>query len=264
MEIKEMEEMPNKYESYAVKINYVNGDTEEVSYEGINTTSHKEMINLYNDVKTTYNDITVRTIDFIGKTKDGTLKIFFTKEINTNKENQLRANTVDLSNNIRNSLAILKQKMLSHKATIPAIDKKLDVINHRLELLDDKVINEEEKLREKTALVNEIIKLRRDRRWHKNELMLINRLIEQDINGMELNLTHLINIFGVVEHDTSDYKYLDWDTASSLLIYEEIPYINDEDGREKKNTLKNKGYSNVIINKFDKLVIGYNNSKAVV
>ncbi len=81
-------EYKRKYESYSIKITYLNGDTEDINYKGINTSSYKDMLKLYKDVKEEYKNESV-TINFVGKTENGELRILFQKEI-INKDTELK------------------------------------------------------------------------------------------------------------------------------------------------------------------------------
>jgi hypothetical protein len=84
--------MSSKYRRYKIIVNYLNGNKEEIEYinnKPVDTSSYKEMMKVYKEVKEQYISMCT-SIDFIGITEDEQLNIMYSKknkQDNDNSEN---------------------------------------------------------------------------------------------------------------------------------------------------------------------------------
>lgn len=127
--------MCRKYENYKIKITYLNGDTEELNYKGINTNSYKEMLKLYKDVKEQHKEESV-VIDFLGITNTGELGILFTKEVKGKDyldKQELEMTEEEILKDIQRKMKLLKEKSILTDKLINIENKKQDCILHTIQ-----------------------------------------------------------------------------------------------------------------------------------
>lgn len=250
--------MGKKYEKYKITVKYINGDIEDINLMGINTSDYSKMLQVYHRIKDTYAD-KVKTINFIGIGQDGSINVMFTKEIKPTGREELRQDVNDIMNNISNQLLLIKDKYFYHTEMIQALDKKEDLKNHELEDFHTIIFkNEEEKIRTKLKWFDDIENIRLERRWHKDQLFLINKLSENKIGGERLNFTHISNVFKV-KFIKPTMKPLNMKVAEELKLYKEEP-IKDKDKQIEK--LK-KSYEKIIIDPVENKLICYNKAKVI-
>jgi hypothetical protein len=104
----------------------------------------------------------------------------------------------------------------------------------------------------------ELEEIRIERRWHKDQLFIINKLQENRIGTEELNFTHLSNIFKL-KIKKPEIKPLNMKIAEELKIYKEEPIKDKEKQMEK---LK-KNFERVIVDPVENKFICYNKAKAI-
>lgn len=129
-----------KYTSYKVNVEFLNGDKEEINFQGINTISYREMLEVYKSTKEDYKNISCK-IKFEGISDSGELNIIFSKTINKTKEFEIVENERKLDDT---KVEVLieelqdiaeklnkKRKMLSIKEVIA--NKNIEVELHHIE-----------------------------------------------------------------------------------------------------------------------------------
>jgi len=250
--------MAKKYEKYKITVQYLNGDIEDVNLMGINTSSHSKMLAVYHRIKNTYSE-KVNKIDFVGVGQDGSIKIMFTKEIKPKGREDLRQDINDIMINIANQMQLIKDKNFYHFGLIEGLSKKQDVKLHELEGLEQiKFKTQEDEDKEILRIGKELKKIRVERRWHKNQLLIISKLQENKIGNENVNFTHLSNIFKT-KYTKAQIRPLNMKLAEDLKIYKE-EIIKDKDRQIEK--LK-KNYNKVIIDEVENKIICYNKAKVV-
>ena len=115
---------------------------------------------------------------------------------------------------------------------------------------------DKDKLRLKIA--KEIEEIRLDRRWHKDQLAMINKLAECKIGNEVLNFTHISNVFKIKCHKP-EMKPLNMKIAEELKLYKE-EVIKDKDKQIEKLM---KSYEKVIVDPVENKIICYNKAKAI-
>jgi hypothetical protein len=250
--------MAKKYEKYLIVVEYLNNTKETVNLMGINTKSFSKMLEVYHRIKSTYADKT-KTIDFVGQGSDGSMKVMWTKEIKPQGREELRQDANDIANDISKKIQILKDKWFYHNDLINGLTKKEDVKLHELEGIKKiKFISEEEKNKIRLKIAIELENIRNERRWHKDQLFIINKLQENKMGDKEINFTHLSNIFKITINKPQ-MKPINMKIAEELKIYKEEP-IKDKDKQIEK--LK-KNYDRIIIDPVENKFICYNKAKVI-
>lgn len=156
--------MSRKYEKYLIKVTFLDNSIENIQYEGINTSSYKEMLKLYNDIKSEYTN-KAKQIDFIGISKDGQLKIMFTKPIVSKKPT--------LVDELKDVLQRIEDRKTQLSDINSILDKEINSTNHDIEDIPYKCIgySKEDLNNYKIELVDKILKASIDRRDAKIEYM---------------------------------------------------------------------------------------------
>lgn len=251
--------MARKYEKYKITVKYLNGDTEDINLSGINTSNYSKMLEVYHRIKSTYAD-KVKTIDFVGVGQDGNMNIMFTKEIKPQGREDLKQDIKDIMNNISKQIQLVKDKNFHHHNLIDALNKKEDVKLHELESLEKIIFKSDiEKDKEILRIGKELAEIRLERRWHKDQFAMIQKLQSNKVGNEEINFTHLSNVFKSKDNNKNQIKPLNMKVAEELKIYKE-EVIKDKDKQMEK--LK-KSYERVVVDEVDNKLIAYNKAKAI-
>jgi hypothetical protein len=237
--------MAKKYSSYNVKITYTNGDTEDITLKGINTSDYKEMIKVYNDVKEDHkNDSCI--IDFVGVNDSGELGILFTKEINTKTTDvdKIKMKTKDIVSNIEDLLKILKLKKEYHRKSQGLCDKEEDKLLHDIQFYKGDDLG-------KIKLFDKIQELRLERMDEKNELRFLSLFPSLDdtlkgIYEMTKKIDKIESGVGYSEETIKDYD-----------IIREVTYKNDKERISLMSQLKPK-YEKTVVDEANKKITFYN------
>lgn len=246
--------MARKFQNYKLKINYPNGDTEDVNFKGINTSNYKDMLNLYKEVKEQYKDVCC-TIDFIGESENGDLGILFTKciEIKEDQNSDMMRNTFDIASEIRYLLKLLNKKEKYHNHVLPALNKKQDVMLHQMENINKYKGTKNEILIKKVQLVDEVYSIRSSRRFHKNELKYIKMIKDK----VEIN--SLLEKFNINRIKTShDFVETEKD-MDRRRVMKEVRYKSDKERLNLMKQLEYK-YSKIVNDAVGRKLICYNNA----
>lgn len=263
-------EYKRKYQEYSIKITYLNGDTEDINYKGINTSSYKDMLNIYKDVKEEYKNESV-IIDFIGKTENGELGILFQKKI-INKDAELKeyaekvVNTEieDIIKDIYNSFKLLNDKRKFTYEQIGIYNKKQDVLLHKIESFENDLGDEL-----KISIFDSLKELRECRRKLKNDInkcvafngMLCScKEIEDKLTTEKMEEILQKSIESINKINNKQYEYLSDEKAEELKIVKRVSYKNFKDRVKKINQLQ-KEYQKVYYDNSKMEIICYNKAK---
>ncbi|MBD5589107.1 hypothetical protein [Clostridium botulinum] len=265
-------EYKKKYQEYSIKITYLNGDTEDISYKGINTSNWNDMLKLYRDIKEKYLDESV-VIYFIGKTLDGQFKIIWHKEI-INKDAELKeeaeeiANTSvqEVLNQIINNFNVLKEKRRIAIKNRDSYTKETDI---RLHIMEDKLrSNDYVSPEEKIAMYDRIAKERVIRRQAKNDKYKIDNLYNSfnQIGAKEnLCVNDIIEILetniNIMDKIDSKKYNLTESKAEELKIMKKVTYRNFKDRINKTKQLE-KEFDKVYYDNSKMEITCYNKAKA--
>lgn len=178
-----------KYEKYQIEVVYLNGDKETLKLAGINTNSYTKMIEVYKNVKEKYSD-EAKEIKFLGVTKDDQLEILFTKEFKNKINTYLDKDFIDIAHEVAEKFNLLSKKLTHDEKMMSAMDKKIDVILHRLRLFKG---NNEKKI----ELFNLLQELEIKRTYYKNQHLLEKEFLDKYKN-VDMNFIHIRNIFKVL------------------------------------------------------------------
>jgi len=172
----------NKYNSYMVKIMYLNGDTEVIDYKEKDARSYKQVLNLYKETKENYLDTdTCATIQFCGKIDNNTkLEIMFEKEIITEDkfikeegERIAELTAYQALQNLNKAIADIEKVKARSNNGLSTFDKAQDVLLHSIENGMKNVT-----MLEKIEIYDKLKKLRNDRRINKDTHTLIEHFQE--------------------------------------------------------------------------------------
>lgn len=256
-----------KYQSYSIKITYLNGDTEDINYKGINTSNYKDMLKLYKDVKEQYKKESV-TINFLGKTADGQLNIMFQKKIvNKDAENKEYAEKVinteveDIFQQIINNIKILNDKFKNSKNYQGILDKEINIKIHDIQNVGKNVADSF-----KIKIYDEISDLENKRRFIKNNFQTIHSL-KQKLQTKGLSLEKIQNMFqsklnSIEKNKNKDYEILTDEKTEELKIMKKASYKNFKDRVNKIKELS-KDYDKVYYDNSKMEIICYNKAKIV-
>jgi hypothetical protein len=250
--------MVKKYQKYKINVQYLNGDTEDINLAGINTSSYSKMLEVYHRIKNTYAD-KVKIINFIGIDQDGKMHIKFTKEIKHQGRDELKKDINEIMDSISKELLLIKEKNFYHHGLIDALNKKEDLKLHELESLNENnYMTKADEDKEILRIGKELKNIRLERRWHKEQFLIISRLGESKIGNENLNFTHLSNIFKN-RYNKVEIKPLNMKLAEELNLYKE-EIIKDKDKQIEK--LK-KRFEKIIVDEADNRLICYNKAKVI-
>lgn len=242
--------MARIYESYKLTITDDNGTRDVRMNKTVDNTKYKTMIGFYNECKKRNkdNDCEIR---FVGVTAEGNENTMFSKIYckEENHDKELLMSTDEIVGEIKHLLGLLERKKDYHHNMESVLDKRQDVLLHNIEecaRLQDK---------EKLVLINNLEKLRKDRRFNKNESSKI-RVVDKIVNINEVSeLFEKINI----PINETEYKFLDEKELAEKEILEEIKFSSDKDRIHKMSQIQGK-YDKVFVDHANKVIIAYNKS----
>lgn len=247
-----------KYENYKIIVTYDNGDKEEINYKGINTSSYKDMLNLYNEVKEKYSDRCV-VIDFVGVGENGNLSVFWTKKIdNKIEEESIESKTsIELIESMKSILETLRKKETNMRDKLGVVNKEQDIQLHKIENFNKNTfVNESDVILEKIRIFDELERIRHERRQVKNEEVLFKDLLGR------FNVKELIEkTGGVICHynklinKNNNVEYFSDEKLEELEIIKKVKYRTERERISLITQLKPK-YDKVYYEKGE--VICYN------
>jgi len=265
-------EYKRKYQEYLITITYLNGDRETVSYKGINTSSYKDMLNLYKDVKEEYKKESV-TIDFIGKTDKGELGILFQKKIVTEDaelkeyaEKVVNTEIEDIIKDIYNSFKLLNDKRKYSNEQINICNKKQDILLHKIEHFNNELGNEI-----KISIFDNIQAIRIQRRKLKEDLENLT-----NFNGMLCHYKNKVNkrltteqtekilmtaLESIQKIDNKEYTFLTDEKVEELKIMKEVRYKKQTERVKLMQQLK-KEFDKIYCDESQMKIVCYNKARA--
>ncbi|HDK7314211.1 TPA: hypothetical protein PTV97_003347 [Clostridium botulinum] len=269
--MKMCKEYKRKYQEYSIKITYLNGDTEDINYKGINTSNYNDMLNLYRDIKEKYQDESV-IINFLGKTDKGELGILFQKKI-INKDAELKeyaekvVNTEieDIIKDIYNSFKLLNDKRKYSNEQINICNKKQDILLHKIEHFNNELGNEI-----KISIFDNIQAIRIQRRKLKEDLENLT-----NFNGMLCHYENKVNkrltteqvekiltkaLESIQKINNKQYDFLTDEKVEELKIMKEVRYKKQTERVKLMQQLK-KEFDKIYCDESKMKIICYNKAK---
>jgi hypothetical protein len=187
------------------------------------------------------------------------MHIKFTKEIKHQGRDELKKDINEIMDSISKELLLIKEKNFYHHGLIDALNKKEDLKLHELESLNENnYMTKADEDKEILRIGKELKNIRLERRWHKEQFLIISRLGESKIGNENLNFTHLSNIFKN-RYNKVEIKPLNMKLAEELNLYKE-EIIKDKDKQIEK--LK-KRFEKIIVDEADNRLICYNKAKVI-
>lgn len=255
--------MATKYSRYLIQITYMNGNKETIEYfnnKHVNTSSYKEMMEVYKNIKEEYSNKSV-LIDFVGQTEDEQLSILFTKKIKQEKlEDKTTFELVEDLNNIVNTLKVKAQQA---KDIYCLVEKEKSVYEHKsIEFIDVIEISEKEKARRFDEFRSILLR----RREAKNELSNV-QSIKVELDLIHNNTKKIFNrTFGYIEKITKTTECSINNTIPSELdkqCIREYPYRTEKERLSLIRQLNHK-YDRIIAIPEEKILKCYNKSKRII
>lgn len=243
------------YKSYKIKVISDDGEKYIDFNKNIDTTSYNTVIKYYHMTKYKYQNKDC-TVEMVGVYEDGTIGsvIFsktFSKEVVEDKE--ILKSTDEIVSDIKSLLELLDRKNEYHNSMRSAFDKKQDVLLHKVETLSSINPNEVNIVDEKLKIIDELEKVRVNRRINKNEARKLQYL------HSKINLQEIINKFAQIKIpiDIKEYEYVSGDIEEQMM--KEIKYSND---KQRINIMKqiNGKYKKIVNDETRKVLMCYNNS----
>lgn len=243
------------YGSYKIKLTNDNEEKYIKVNKNIDETSYKVMLEYYHMTKYKYQNEDC-TVEMIGVYEDETIGsvIFsktFSKEVVEDKE--ILKSTDEIVSDIKSLLELLDRKNEYHNSMRSAFDKKQDVLLHKVETLSSINPNEVNIVDEKLKIIDELEKVRVNRRINKNEARKLQYL------HSKINLQEIINKFAQIKIpiDIKEYEYVSGDIEEQMM--KEIKYSND---KQRINIMKqiNGKYKKIVNDETRKVLMCYNNS----
>jgi hypothetical protein len=256
--------MCRKYSKFNITITYLNGDTENIQHEDYNSTSYKDMLELYKMTKEHYKDECV-TIDFIGVTDTGSTTILFTKNIINDKELKIKEeaklvddmNVEELVHKLGDITKLLKKKYEKSFSQRDIANKQLDNILHQIESIDRIDYNIE--INEKD-MINEIHNIRVNRRQAKNNIeilqLLDNKHFLQQIDGKVMMAKQKVQ---QLKNEYDKVEFLDKEKIVEKKIMKEVPYRSFKERIQLMKQLS-KDFNKICYDDAKMIIICYNNA----
>lgn len=244
--------MARKYQKYAIRVEYLNGDQENINLMGIRTDNYNKMLSVYHGIKERYAD-KVKTIDFCGVCEDGTMGVMWKKEIKQETgRTELNEDVVTVCNRIANDLRLVKEKYFHHSSMLSVLDKKEDIILHEIET-SKKLGN-----LKKIELYDRLGEVRKARRFHKEQLKIIKELQGNTYSSNNINMTHLSNVFSL-KSGSSEYEFNMKIADKQNQYHEEI--LKNKELQEAK---LRKRFENVYTDEANRVIYAYNKCKKAI
>jgi len=246
----------NKYSSYLVKTEYLNGDTEVIDYNEKDSRSYKQILDLYKETKKAYADeSTCVKVNFCGITEDKNINILFTKEITNEEDLKIKENAdavketsvSDITNNMIKLLDMMLEKHDKLNENLNVLNKKQDVELHKIEMIKHPTDAY------KMELYNNIASIRKDRRTTKNELTLLGVCNIKDIKNQILRTKKAENTMIKTENKIINNGLEDY------VFVKEIKYRSSKELAKLMIELNEK-YDKVYEDQSDMSISCYNNN----
>ena len=156
-----------KYQSYKIKITYNNGDIEDINFKGANSSSYKEMLEVYKGIKEEHKDDSC-IIDFLGENEEKEVGVLFTKEFNLKvSSEELDTKAIDIGEEVVRLLKLLMDKKEYHTPIVSSEEKGEDFLLHKLQHIVK--YNIETTSEERDKILYDIGNTRIKREFHKTE-----------------------------------------------------------------------------------------------
>ncbi|MBN3352018.1 hypothetical protein CF086_17120 [Clostridium botulinum] len=229
------------------------------------------MLKLYKDVKEEYKNESV-TINFVGKTENGELRILFQKEI-INKDTELKeyakkvvnTNTEDIIKNIYSSFKMLNDKRKYNNEQISICDKEQDILLHKIEHFKNELGDEL-----KISIFNKIQEIRIQRRKFKEDLDKCGKTngklcnyINQKNGGLTTekfeNLLEQI-LQSIINGNNKQYEFLTDEKVEEFKIMKKVRYKDFKDRIRLTKELQ-KEYDKVYYDNSKMEITCYNKAK---
>lgn len=244
------------YNSYQVKVEYLNGDSEVINYKEKNSKSYKQVLELYKETREFYSkENTCVKINFCGITESNNINIIFTKEILNAEDLEIKQkadefkekSVADITHNMIELLDMLIEKDKKLNESLNVLNKKQDVELHKIEAV--KHPTDAYKLEVFDAMAS----IRNDRRFIKNELTLLGNLKINDIKNQLLREKKAEKTIEKTENKIID------NGLENYVFVKEIKYRNYKELPNLVEQLKSK-YDKVSWSESDMIIYCYNNN----
>ena len=233
-----------KFAYYKVIIEYQDGKKRDITED----TDYKNMLKNYRDIKKAYSNKKCK-LSFIGIKNNNESEILWEK--NTLKEDVPTLEVIE--KNIKSISDMIYSIDYNTKGTTDALNKKQDIILHKIECVEASDLTGENLENEKLKLMDELIKVREERR----EIKYLDTL-KNDIQGMTDRIDNIQEkILKIQKTKQNFHSYNKINNTKSQQL-QELKYRNDEQKNNIYNLFETM-FAKVVIDELNKKVIGYNN-----
>ena len=243
------------YKSYKIRVTNDDGEKYVKLNGNIDTSSYRAMLEYYHMTKYKYQEEDC-TVEMLGVYEDDTIgSVIFRKTFyqETIEDKEVLKSTDDIVEEIKSLLELIDRKNEYHNNMRSAFDKKQDVLLHKVETLKSLNPNKVNIIDEKLKIIDELEKVRIDRRINKKEANKLKYLHNK------IDLQEVINKFAQIKIpiDTKEYKYVSGNLEEHMM--KEIKYDND---KQRINIMKqiNGKYKKIVNDEVRKVLMCYNNA----
>ncbi len=217
-----------KYENYELMITFLNGDTEKIKLNGVNTNNYKEVLEVYKNIKEQYQDQSV-TISFTGISSNGEIGILFTKKIVSKETKQKEyadkvANTSvdDMLGNLKDDIKLIIDKYNRRCEQYSILDKSENIQLHKIESFNEiKWDSKEAETLEKIKIFDTIQEITRKRRVVKRDIAAIQKI------KTIIKLDEVYKSLDKIKtNNDKKYTYLSDEKVEEFKIMKEVTYKN--------------------------------------
>jgi hypothetical protein len=253
--------MTSKYQRYMIQVNYLNGNKENIEYinnKPVNTSSYKEMMKIYKEVKEQYSNLCT-SIDFVGITEDEQLNVLFTKKMINEKNTE---NSFELIKQLNEIVNKLKSKSDKAQDLLCLIEKEKSVFEHkRIEFTELEDLTDEYKVETFDDYRSLLLK----RRIIKDEAINLKNVKEQlDIIFANTDRLHKRTV-GFINKAIINTESSISQTVPEELDKQVVKEVSFNNFKERMNLMKQleSKYDKIIVDNENNKLLCYNKSKKV-
>lgn len=243
------------YKGYKIRVINEEGEKYIELNGNINTTSYNTMIEYYHMTKYKYQDEDC-VVEMLGVYDDGSVgNVIFSKRFcqEVIEDKEILKPTDEIVGEIKSLLELLDRKNEYHRNMKSVLDKKQNLLLHKIETIKSLNTTKENLINEKLKIIDELEEVRHDRRYNKDE----ERKLQLVCN--KVNIQEIIKKFSQVKIpiDTKDYEYISGDLEDKII--KEIKYNSE---KQRINIMKQVShkYKKIVNDEARRVLICYNHA----
>ena len=240
------------YKNYKIKVTNDEGEKFVKFNNNVDMTSFSVARKYYSMTKDKYS-LEDATVELVGVREDGSTGVMYSKTFiqESVEDKELLKPTDEIVDEIKGLLYLLTRKSEYHNNMVGALNKKQDVLLHKIESIKSLKVSKEDLINEKLKIVDELESIRHTRRFNKEEVKKLSVVYSQvDIEDITARFSKID-----IPIDTDDHKYITGNAEEKII--KEIKYNSE---KQKANILKQIGhkYKKVVDDKARGMLVCYN------